>query len=395
MAATGAERVELPDGTGPLLLFSVPRDKDDPAALAPVLTALLGATPGLRILVLGGRATAQPGQVPSPRVRRLPSLLDPTAIAWLVTEHRPGALLILGNDLPALLIDAAHQAAVPVILTEARLSDHVGQGGWKRGIWQNALSRGLIGLIDHILAPDLPAARHARALGARPEAIETVGPVTDTRPPLRENEAERLAMTQLLHGRHVWLAATPTQPEALAALIAHDELLHYNHRALLIIAGIPATALPDIMTQAEALGMAVILRSNDDDPTDDDQVLVAVENDELGLWYRLAPVCFMGGTLLEGEGLAPRHPFEPAALGSAIIHGPLTAPHAHEWAQLDGGAAAHPIPEAAGLARAVTDLTAADQAAILARNAWSVSTGGSAVVRRITETVLMALKVKP
>ena len=112
----------------------------------------------------------------------------------------------------------------------------------------------------------------------------------------------------------------------------------------------------------------------------------------MGLWYRLAPVCFMGGTLLPGPGAAPRHPFEPAALGSAIIHGPLTEAHSAEWTQLDGASAARMVADPAGLSRAVADLSAADQAAMLAGNAWAVSTGGAAVLRRIADTVIDAME---
>ena len=46
----------------------------------------------------------------------------------------------------------------------------------------------------------------------------------------------------------------------------------------------------------------------------------------------------------------------------------------------------------AGLTKAVTDLSAADQAAMLAGNAWAVSTGGAAVLRRIADTVIDAME---
>ncbi|WP_262983261.1 hypothetical protein [Paracoccus mutanolyticus] len=32
-------------------------------------------------------------------------------------------------------------------------------------------------------------------------------------------------------------------------------------------------------------------------------MLIAEDSYEMGLWYRLAPVCFMGGTLFEGPSL--------------------------------------------------------------------------------------------
>ena len=45
-----------------------------------------------------------------------------------------------------------------------------------------------------------------------------------------------------------------------------------------------------------------------------------------------------------------------------------------------------------GLTRAVSDLTAPDQAAALAGSAWVVSTGGAAVLRRIADTVIAAME---
>ena len=110
----------------------------------------------------------------------------------------------------------------------------------------------------------------------------------------------------------------------------------------------------------------------------------------MGLWYRLAPVSFMGGTL-SGDADAMRHPFEPAALGSAIVHGPQDGPHATEWQQLTGAHAVRQVRTADDLAQAVTELTQPETIATLASNAWMVSTGGADVAIRIADRVIAAL----
>ena len=48
-------------------------------------------------------------------------------------------------------------------------------------------------------------------------------------------------------------------------------------------------------------------------------VYVADTMGELGLFYRLAPIVFMGGSLVPHGG---QNPIEPAKLGAAIVHGP-------------------------------------------------------------------------
>lgn len=381
-----AEPFEPPPGAGPLVMVHLSERGEEPPPLGALLKVMLARRPGLRFAFTG--AAPPPDALPAglPAIA-LPRPTDPGAAREVIQALSPRVLLILGDQLPASLIAGMADAGLPVILSEARLVAYT-----RRGSWRGAINRGLMGRITRILAPDLTAGAAARQLGAPPDRIELTGPVTETRAPLGANEAERRALAHILAGRHIWLAAAPTLPEAGAALAAHQAMLHHNHRALLILAGLPPETIPGIQAEAEALGLASVLRSEDDDPSPDDHVLIAEDTHELGLWYRLAPVCFMGGTLLPGPGLAPRHPFEPAALGSAIIHGPITDPHGPEWMQLDGASAARLVTDAQALSRAVADLTAPDQAAMLAGNAWSVSTGGAAVLRRIADTVLEAME---
>ena len=377
----GAELVP-PPGDGPLVLVHLSERSDDPPPVAALIKAMLSRRPLLRFAFLGApapeellSATFRSVQVETPR--------DLATAQQMVATLAPRGLLLMGDQLPAALMMTMADQHRPIILSEARLTAYS-----RAGAWRGAINRGLMSRIDRILAPDLTAAAAARQLGARADRIELTGPVADTRPPLSANEAERAALAQILRGRHVWLAAAPTLPEAKAALAAHQSALHHNHRALLILAGLPEDMLPEINAEIEALGLAGISRSEDYDPEADDHVLIAEDPYEMGLWYRLTPVCFMGGTLIPGPGLEPRHPFEPAALGSAIIHGPIPGSFGAEWVQLDGATAARLVTGPEALTAAVADLSAPDQAALLAESAWAVSTGGAAVLRRIADTVI-------
>lgn len=386
LAETVPDAVEGPAGEGPLILIHLSERADDAPPVAALLRAMLARRPGLRFAFSGSAPTADM-LWPGLRSVTLPPLRDPVSVQTALKSLQPRALLLLGDQLPAALITSLAEKSVPAILAEARLVAYD-----RSGTWRGAINRGLMARVSRILAPDPTAAAAARQLGADPDRIEVIGPVTETLPPLAANEAERSALAQILRGRHVWMAANPTLPEAQALLAAHQATLHHNHRALLILAGLPEAMVPAIRAEVANLGMADVLRSEDDDPEADDHVLIADDPQELGLWYRLAPVCFMGGTLLPGPGLAPRHPFEPAALGSAIIHGPLPGPFGAEWVQLDGATAARLVTGPEALSLAAADLSAPDQAALLAENAWAVSTGGAAVLRRIADTVIDAME---
>lgn len=135
----------------------------------------------------------------------------------------------------------------------------------------------------------------------------------------------------------------------------------------------------------QAAGWHVALRSAGDDPAPETQIVVADDPDEAGLWYRMAPISFLGGTL-SGAG-ARRSPFEAAALGSAIIHGPLATPYEVAIQRLAKAGATRRVDTTEDLARAVARLLSADVAAGLAAAAWDVVTAGAPVMNRTVELV--------
>jgi 3-deoxy-D-manno-octulosonic-acid transferase len=63
------------------------------------------------------------------------------------------------------------------------------------------------------------------------------------------------------------------------------------------------------------------LRSKRHNPAPDTAVYIADTMSELGLFYRLAPFAFVGGSLIRHGG---QNPLEPAKLNCAVLAGPHT-----------------------------------------------------------------------
>jgi 3-deoxy-D-manno-octulosonic-acid transferase len=82
-------------------------------------------------------------------------------------------------------------------------------------------------------------------------------------------------------------------------------------------------------------------------------VYIADTMGELGLFYRLAPVVFVGGTLVPVGG---HNPIEAAKLGAAVLHGPYTANAAEIFAALDAAGGALPVADPPALGRIVGEL---------------------------------------
>jgi 3-deoxy-D-manno-octulosonic-acid transferase len=110
---------------------------------------------------------------------------------------------------------------------------------------------------------------------------------------------------------------------------------------------------------------------------------------ELGLWYRLAPISFLGGSLVDIGG---HNPFEPAGLGSAILYGPYVSNFTDIFDRLQAVDAARQVRDSESLARAVDELMNPERAAAMANAAWEVSSTGAAVTDRALNAILERLE---
>lgn len=361
----------VPPGSGPLVLIN-----GDSRGLAPAMRRRR------RTLRVGGLGSAGPGV--SPVLPLAPA--DPAQARGLVERLNPGAVLLADGTIPGALVNACDDGDVPVTLIADR---HQIAAAAARTAWRG-LRRGPLARLARVLVPDPIAEEAALRAGIAPQRVEIVGSVSPVMPPLRCNMREFAALRPLMADRHVWLAAALPAAEAAAIMAAQRVALSSYHRALLVVAPArPEDAGPIAATAREA-GLEIARREADEEPGAGVQVLIAEDCAELGLWYRLAPVTFMGGTLAAGES-AVRHPYEPAGLGSTILHGPHLASHAEVWRGLHEEGGARCVRNAAQLGSAVEELGAPDVAARLALAAWQRATAGAEVSRRIVDALLSDL----
>lgn len=219
--------------------------------------------------------------------------------------------------------------------------------------------------------------------------VEITGPLCDTINALACNEAECDTLAQLLGGRPVWLAAQVVAGEIEMMESAHRRAFRAAHRLLLILVPADLEAAEEIRKFFEGQGWRTALRSEGGEPDPDVQVYIADTEDELGMWYRLAPTSFVGGTLIGGDAAAD--PFDPAALGSAVLHGPVLGPAPARFERLRGAGASIAIKTADALGETVLKLLSPDKAAILAQAGWAVTTESAHVVERLAELIDLAL----
>ena len=286
-----------------------------------------------------------------------------------------------------LLIGGVDSLEIPRLLVDAREAEIMSS----RGTWVPGLTRSLLRRFDRALAVDAEAAGRLARYGLEAARIEVAGTFLEDTLPLSCDEEERAYMAERLATRPVWLAAEVREDEIAQVFDAHRKASRRTHRLLLIVTLDAPAQGPAIRDRLAGQGAEVALRSADEDPMESTEIYIADMPGEMGLWYRLAPITMMGGTLIGGQG---RDPFEAAALGSAVLHGPETAPHGSRYLRLTREGGSRLVHDATELGQAVETLIAPDRAAALAHAGWEVVSAGAEVTNRIIELIFEMLDTR-
>jgi 3-deoxy-D-manno-octulosonic-acid transferase len=204
-------------------------------------------------------------------------------------------------------------------------------------------------LLDLCLARTPADAERLSALGAR--HVVTTGDLK-LDGPAPPAERDKLTVLQRAFGGRPLVAAASTHEGEEAMMIDAHQRLRVNFPNLLtvIVPRHPERGA-SIAALAQAAGLTARLRSRGELPDAATELYIADTVGELGLIYRLAPIVFIGGSLIRHGG---QNPIEPAKLGAAILHGPHVANFLEIYSALDEAHGAELIADpsklAAGLA---------------------------------------------
>ena len=290
-----------------------------------------------------------------------------------IDHWRPDFGVVVGTPSRPQLVGGAAQRGVPMYHAFAERKPEA-----------SGRFPGYLAQFDTCLAPSAAIANQMRTQFKSGEvSVEISGPLSDTVYALPANDAEIDELAAMMGGRPVWLAAGIVPDEAPMIEAAHRKAFRSAHRLLMIVVPRSAEEADMIAARLESAGWQVARRSRGEEPAAEVQVYLADSSDEFGLWYRLAPVSFMGGTLHPDS--IPTDPFAPAALGSAVLHGPFTGDAPWRYQKLDAQSASVLVQNAEELGEAIITLFAPDKTASLAQAGWAVTTESAHVVERLAD----------
>jgi 3-deoxy-D-manno-octulosonic-acid transferase len=302
---------------------------------------------GLQVLVTSGTVTSAElaqQRLPPGAIHQFVPLDAPQFVNKFLDHWRPDLALFVESDLWPNLILAAAARNIPLVLVNGRLS----QRSFKRWSLIPRTFGSVLQRLDLCLAQSQADASRYSLMGG-PRVTMTGNLKLDVpAPPV--DPAELAAIKSSIGERTVFAAASTHPGEEMAVIDAHRRLRQSFPGLLTMIAPRHPDRGSAVAELAATVGMAAALRSRGEKPDAGIDIYVADTVGELGLLYRLAPIVFMGGSLVGHGG---QNPIEAAKLGTAILHGPHVWNFADIYSALDEARAARQVADAEALVTGV------------------------------------------
>ena len=291
----------------------------------PLLERMARERPEVNILVTSGTLTSAQllaQRLPDGAIQQYAPVDTPGATRRFLDHWRPDLAVFVESELWPNLLFAARERGVRLALLGARISERSARR-WRRA---RTSAAALLAGFDVIYAQDQETRDWIEDLGA-----EVAGRLDLKRAagPLACDQVALAAMQQETGGRSVVLgASTHAGEEALLA----DAAAACEPKPLLVIAPRHPERGAEVAEALREQGWAVARRSQGEALSGDGDAYVADTLGELGLFFRLADVVVMGGSLV--VGLSGHNPLEPARLGKPVISGPHVDAFAETYADL-------------------------------------------------------------
>jgi 3-deoxy-D-manno-octulosonic-acid transferase len=334
---------------GPLIWIHGASVGESLAAL-PLIDGLLARVPQGQVMVTTGTVTSAAlmgERLPRRAFHQFIPIDTPASVKRFLDYWRPDLALWLESEFWPNLIFAAAERKIPLVLVNGRLSER-SHRGWTRG---RPLAARLLRSFSLCLAQDGATARRLSDLGAK--NVLTTGNLKTAAEPLPVDESELAHLRTMIGNRALWLASSTHAGEEVQVLDAHHTLSADSPGLLTIIVPRHPQRGHEVASEARTRGLLTALRSAGDRVDLQTQVYVADTLGELGLFYRLARIVFVGGSLIPHGG---QNPYEPARLDCAILHGPNIANFAEPYAALAAHRADETVANSDQLAAAVRRL---------------------------------------
>ena len=341
-----------------------------------LIDRLLAHRPDLNVLVTTGTVTSSEllrKRLPSRAIHQYVPVDRPRDVGRFLDHWHPDLAVWIESELWPNLIATTHERGIPLLLIQARLSER----SFRRWARLRGFAKDLISRFDICLAQDEVTAERYRRLGAGD--VRVIGNLKDAAPLLPASADELARISDEIGARPCWVAASTHAGEEVIVAAALAALRTSHPNLLTIVAPRHPARGREVAELFEKSGFSTVQRSQGSAAATTDVFIVDTIG-ELGLFYRLVEIVYVGGSLVAHGG---HNPMEAARLCCAVLYGPHMKNFEPMVAALRQMEASVEVTDAGSLATEVGKLLADDarRLALIERAQAAAALGAGAIDR--------------
>ncbi|MGI9405238.1 MAG: glycosyltransferase N-terminal domain-containing protein [Hyphomicrobiaceae bacterium] len=296
-------------------------------AIRPLLNEIKSRHPSLTLLLTTGTTTSARiavDQLAGVVLHQFVPLDGPRMVRRFLDHWRPDVAMFVESEIWPNLIYETADREIPLILLNAKMSAKSAKS-WRK-LSRRRTAASLFSRFDHILAQTPADLIRFTRLGAA--NVELTGNLKIDAAPISVDTDALAALQGQIGDRPVFLAASTHPGEDERVAEAHLAIRSAHPDLLTIIVPRHPERGADIAYILDTKNLAAARRSLTQDIAKETEIYVANTIGELGLFFSLADVTFMGGSLIPHGG---QNPVEPIRLGCPVI----TGPHTHNFEDIN------------------------------------------------------------
>ena len=291
-------------------------------SMLPLINRLLEIYPDAHVMVTTGTTTSaevMAKRLPERAFHQYLPIDNPVFAARFVRPWQPTIALWFDSECWPAMLSTIKRRNIPLILINGRISNK----SFKR--WQqfDFVIKEILDCFTACLGQSEEDAYRLRALGAKDAMC--LGNLKYAGLPIPVDEEKKKEIQDEIGSRPVWLVSS-THSDEESKIGRYLKELSAKHEGLLtIIAPRHPTRGVEIQNiLKEKYQLKTALRSANEKITPETEVYIADTIGEMGIWYELCPIVFIGGSLIPHGG---QNFMEPSRCRDAVIVGP----HMHNF----------------------------------------------------------------
>ena len=285
-------------------------------SMLPLINKLLETSEDTHVMVTTGTTTSADimgKRLPPRAFHQYITIDNPTFTKRFIKYWQPDLVLWFESDFWPAMLSTIKKKNIPLVLVNGRISNK----SFKR--WQqfDFICKELLSCFTFCLGQSEEDAYRLRVLGAKDSTC--LGNLKFAGLPIPVDEEKKREITAQIGERPVFCISSTHENEEYLLGRHLKKIFEKHPDTLVLIAPRHPQRGGDVKQQLQELGYNVALRSAHENITDKTQVYVADTIGELGIWYGISPIVFIGGSLVPHGG---QNFMEPSRMHDAVIVGP-------------------------------------------------------------------------